>query len=64
MEKHILNIANTDLPERKELIQDVVDRLLSNPDYKEQLKKLNEANPPKKNYNRYLESYRKGAVVW
>lgn len=44
--------------ERQELIQDVVDRLLSNPEYKAKLKQLNAENPPLKDYNRRLEHYR------
>ena len=46
------------LQARAELIQDVIDRLLSNPDYKEKLIALNNEYPPLKNYNRRLESYR------
>lgn len=46
------------LQERQELIQDVIDRLLSNPAYKAKLIELNEENPPLKDYNRRLEKSR------
>lgn len=46
------------LQERQELIQDVIDRLLSNPAYKLKLIELNVANPPLKDYNRRLEKSR------
>lgn len=44
--------------ERKELIQDVIDRLLSNPEYKQQLLDLNKKYPSLKDYNRNLEKSR------
>lgn len=43
-----------DFQERKEIVQDVVDRLLSNPEYKENLLQLNEKYPSLKDYNRNL----------
>ncbi len=46
------------LEERQELIQDVIDRLLSNPEYKTKLRELNAEYPPLKDYNRRLEKYR------
>lgn len=46
------------LQERQELIQDVIDRLLSNPDYKAKLVELNTLFPPLKDYNRRLENSR------
>lgn len=58
MEGKIITLPATSLEERKEIIQDVVDRLLSNPDYKAELLKLNNKMQPQRNYNRYLESYR------
>jgi hypothetical protein len=45
--------------ERQELVQDVVDRLMSNPEYKEKLRELNKKFPPLKDFNRRLESYRR-----
>lgn len=45
--------------ERRELIQDVIDRLLSNPDYKEKLIELNKQYPALKDYNRNFEKNRK-----
>ena len=44
--------------ERQELIQDVIDRLLSNPAYKAKLMELNTEYPPLKDYNRRLEKSR------
>lgn len=44
--------------ERTELVQDVIDRLLSVPGYKEKLMKLNNDNPPLVDYNRRLEKSR------
>ncbi|MES2287623.1 MAG: hypothetical protein V4547_18150 [Bacteroidota bacterium] len=49
-------IIEHNLEERQEIIQDVVDRLLSNPEYKAALLALNQQYPSK-NYNRRLESY-------
>lgn len=46
------------LQERKELVQDVIDRLLSNPDYKAKLIELNNNYPALKDYNRNLTKYR------
>lgn len=46
------------LEERQELIQDVIDRLLSNPGYKDKLIAFNKENPPLKDYNRRLEKSR------
>lgn len=42
------------LQERKEIVQDVVDRLLSNPEYKAALMNLNAKYPSLKDYNRRL----------
>lgn len=47
-----------DYLERRELIQDVIDRILSNPEYKEKLKELNEKYPALKDYNRNLDKSR------
>ncbi len=47
-----------DLQERRELVQDVIDRLLSNPAYKAALVRLNARYLPNKDYNRRLQSYR------
>lgn len=49
--------SDDNLQERKELIQDVIDRLLSNPDYKAALIKLNGEFPPLVDYNRRLTTY-------
>ncbi len=56
---------NTDvdvLLARQELIQDVIDRLLSNPEYKTKLLALNKEYPPLKDYNRRLEKSRDESV--
>lgn len=50
------------LQERQELIQDVIDRLLSNPEYKAALNKLNEDYPVLKDYNRRLVNQNKFAL--
>lgn len=46
------------LQERQELVQDVIDRLLSNPNYKAALIQLNSEYPALKDYNRRLEKSR------
>lgn len=46
------------LQERKELMQDVIDRLLSNPEYKAALVELNNKFPALKDYNRRLDKSR------
>lgn len=47
------------LQERKELVQDVIDRLLSNPEYKAALIKLNQDYPNLTDYNRRLVNQNK-----
>lgn len=54
MIKNNIILTVEDFQERKELVQDVIDRLLSNPEYKENLLKLNEKYPSLKDYNRNL----------
>lgn len=44
--------------ERKEVMQDVIDRWLSNPEYRPALKALNEQFKPLVDYNRNLDKTR------
>lgn len=52
------NLSSDPLQERRELVQDVIDRLLSNPNYKQELIKLNAKCPALKDYNRNLSKHR------
>jgi len=52
------NLSSDPLQERRELVQDVIDRLLSNPNYKQELIKLNAKCPALKDYNRNLQKLR------
>ena len=57
--KNIKILTLEDFQARKELVQDVVDRLLSNPDYKDELMSLNNKYPALKDYNRNLSNSKK-----